>query len=151
LKNSFSRKDNHRKSLIRNLVTSFILYEEIKTTKPKSKEVKSTFEHLMNIAKKNDLNSKRRILSFVFDKKAALKMFEVLVPRFKKVQSGFIKIYKLGPRKGDASEQVILKLSGGEENIVEKESQDKKEINAQGKIKQSEKKLEKKLEEKTVQ
>lgn len=109
--NSLSRKDNHRRSLLRNLATSLILYEEIKTTKPKGMEVKPIVERLINMAKKNDLNAHRRLLGFLFDKKAVQKTFEVLVPRYAKVKSGFIRIYNLSPRLGDNAAMVVVKLT----------------------------------------
>lgn len=129
---SLSRKDNHRKSLLRNLATSLILYEEIKTTKAKAKEVKPIVEHLISCAKKNDLASRRRLLGYLFDKNATKKMFEVLVPRYKKINSGFITSYLLGKRLGDSATVVILKLK--EEEIVIKPEEKIKEENGNGKI-----------------
>ena len=118
MKNSLSRKDNHRKSLIRNLATSLILYEEIKTTLPKAKEVKSQVEHLLADAQKNNLVSYRKLLSFVYDPKAVLKISEVLVPRYKDQKAGYIKIFRIKPRLGDNASMAILKLIPGKENIV---------------------------------
>ena len=122
--NSLSRKDNHRKSLLRNLATSLILYEEIRTTQAKAKAVKPVVEHLINIAKKQDLSVRRRLLGYLFDKKATKKIFEVLVPRYKKTNSGFVQLYKIGPRLGDNAPIVLLKLT--KPKIIEKEKNDLK-------------------------
>lgn len=108
--NSLSRKKANRTSLIRNLATSLILYERITTSKAKAKELKPVIEHLIVIAKKNDLNSRRKLLGFLFDENAVKKTFEVLVPRYEKLSSGFIKTYNIGRRLGDGSEQTILEL-----------------------------------------
>ena len=107
---SLSRKDNHRKSLLRNLATSLILYEEIKTTETKAKEIKPIVERLIHVAKKNDLVSRRRLLGYLFDENAVNKTYDVLLPRYKKIPSGFVKIYKIGPRLGDSAQMVIIKL-----------------------------------------
>lgn len=112
---SLSRKDNHRKSLVRNLATSLILYEEIETTSAKAKAVKPVVEHLINFAKKNiaknPLIARRRLLSELFDEKAVKKTIEVLVPRYKKIDSGFIKSIKNRKRVGDSAEMTILILT----------------------------------------
>lgn len=110
MEKSLSRKKGHRRSLLRNLATSLILYEEIKTTKAKAKAVKPIVEHLISLAKKNDLNSRRRMLSYFFDKNTTRKMFDILVPRFKNIDSGFVSIYAVGPRLGDSASMVVLKL-----------------------------------------
>jgi len=130
--NSLSRKRDYRNSLMRNLATSLILYEEIKTTQAKAKAVKPIVEHLLQIAKKDNLVARRRLLAYFFDEKAASKVFEVYLPRYKDVKSGFIKLYRIGPRVGDSSEMVILKMGKGKEiekvTVLDKEN---KEPNAQ--------------------
>lgn len=127
---SLSRKIDHRQSLLRNLATSLILYEEIKTTKAKAREVKRIVEKLISRTKKDKspLNARRYLLGYFFDKNATKKMFEVIIPRFKKVDSGFVKIIRLGSRLGDGAEMVVLKIA--EPNKIEstpEESKEKKE------------------------
>lgn len=121
---SLSRKDNHRRSLLRNLATSLILYEEIKTTAAKAKELRPIVEHLLQISKKGDLVAKRQLLAYLTDKNAVKKVFEVLSLRYKKIPSGFVKIYKLGPRLGDNAPIVLIKLTPAKVE-PEKESQEK--------------------------
>jgi large subunit ribosomal protein L17 len=116
---SLSRKNNARKSLIRNMATSLILYERITTTNAKAKELKAVVEHLLYIAKKNDLTSRRQLLSYLFDKKAVSKVIEDLVPRYKKQNTGVVRVYKLNKRKGDGADLVILELQKGEIKLVE--------------------------------
>ena len=133
---SLSRKDNHRQSLLRNLATSLILYEEVRTTKAKAKEIKPIVEHLIQVAKKDDLGSRRRALGFLFDEKATKKIFEVLVPRYKKIQSGFVKIYKIGSRLGDNAQMAIIKLEPAKTAPTpESESRQLKDKNVEEKAK----------------
>lgn len=107
---ALSRKKASRQSLLRNLATSLVLYERIETTEAKAKEVKPVVEHLIAIAKKKDLAAHRRLLGYLFDENATKKVLEVLVPRYSKLQSGFIKSYRKGVRQGDGAMIMILEL-----------------------------------------
>ena len=107
---ALSRKKPYRKSLLRNLATSLVLYERITTTTAKAKETKPIVERLINRSKSGDLAARRRLLAYFFDEKATKKVLEVLVPRYKNKKSGFIRIYKLGTRLGDGAEESILEL-----------------------------------------
>ena len=123
---SFSRKDNHRKSLLRNLITSLVLYEEIKTTQTKAKEVKPLIEKLINkVSKIDKLTARRLLMGYLFDEKATLKVIEVLIPRYKKMKFGFVSIYRLGPRLGDSADLAMIKLAPGKEEITKEISEDK--------------------------
>ena len=117
--NSLSRKRDYRNSLMRNLATSLVLYEEIKTTQAKAKAVIPIVERLLQVAKKTNstdtLFAKRRLLGYLFDENAVEKIFEVYVPRYKNIKSGFIKMYRIGPRVGDSAEIVMLKMVKGKE------------------------------------
>lgn len=108
---SLSRKKAHRTSTLRNLATSLILYERITTTTAKAKEVKPIVEHLINYAKKNDLNGRRKLLSYLFDENATKKVMEDLIVRYKDIPSGFIRTYKAGTRLGDNAEVTIIELA----------------------------------------
>ncbi|AKM82744.1 TPA: 50S ribosomal protein L17 [Candidatus Berkelbacteria bacterium] len=124
---ALSRKKASRESLLRNLATSLVLYERIETTEAKAKEVKPVVEHLIALAKKNDLAARRRLLGYFFDKNATKKVLEVLVPRFANLQSGFIKSYRKGVRLGDGAMIMILELRKSE---IKEEI---KELNTEGK------------------
>jgi len=112
---ALSRKNANRKSLLRNLATSLILFEKIKTTTAKSKEVKPIVEHLISIAKANDLAARRMLLAYLFDENAVKKTFDELVPRYKNINSGFIRTFKLVPRLGDGAELTLMELVKVEE------------------------------------
>jgi len=96
-----------------------VLYEEIKTTQAKAKALKPVVERLIVLAKRNDLTARRRLDGFFFDKNATKKILEVLVPRYKKIKSGFIKTFRLAPRVGDNAQMILMQLSGGQEEIKE--------------------------------
>ncbi len=130
--NALSRKKDYLNNLLRNLATSLILYEEIKTTKAKAKAVKPLVERLIIIAQKNDLNARRRMKAELFDMNAVKKMFEVIGPRYKALKngrSGFIKTYHLGPRLGDGAEMFLMRLKSVQEKEITKpkEAENEKE------------------------
>ncbi|MFH1749372.1 MAG: 50S ribosomal protein L17 [bacterium] len=111
LNKKLGRKKGARNMLIRNLVTSLILHERIKTTEAKAKVLKSKVEKLMSIARRlNKLVSKRYLNGYLLDKNAAKKVFEVLVPEFKDRKSGLVRILQLGPRAGDSAKMVFIEL-----------------------------------------
>ena len=125
---ALSRKTANRKSTLRNLATSLILFEKITTTTAKAKELKPIVEHLINSARPGDLTGRRKLLAYLFDENAVKKTIDVLLPRYKNVPTGFIHSYRIGPRLGDAADMMILELQKGKETTVKVE--DKKEENA---------------------
>ena len=129
--NSLSRKKDYRRSLLRNLATSLILYEEIKTTQAKAKAVKPFVEHLLQVAKKNNLIAKRRLMAYLFDENAVKKVFEVYVPRYKNIKSGYIKLYRLGTRLGDSSEMVMIRMEKVKEEAPVLTKKEDRDLNAQ--------------------
>lgn len=105
-----SRKRGHRRELIKNLVTSLILYEKIITTLAKARVIKAEAEKILRIGKRGDLHSRRLILSRLNSKLAAAKVFEDLNGQFKHRKSGFARIIKINNRRGDNSSQAIVEL-----------------------------------------
>lgn len=107
-----SRKNKHRTQTIRNVAQSLILYEKIKTTEAKAKEVRSLVEKSINIGKKNDLTSRRKLLSIYFHNKNIVdKIVNEVSPRFSNSNSGYIRIVKSNCRVGDNSPTCIMILS----------------------------------------
>lgn len=104
------RKKAPREAMLRNMATSLIIYEKIKTTKAKAKAVKPLAEKMITISKKNDLTSRRRLLETLYHKKAVSKALEVIGPRYKDRKGGYTRIINLGVRKGDGAEMVQLEL-----------------------------------------
>jgi len=107
---SLSRKKDYRKSTFRNMATSLILFERITTTTAKAKELKPIVEHLINSARPGDLTGRRKLLAYLFDENAVNKTIDELLPRYANTPTGFIKTYKVGIRKGDGADQMIVEL-----------------------------------------
>lgn len=102
---------DHRGLLLRNLATSVILFEKVKTTDAKAKQVRPIVESLITKAKTCDEQSAIRLIgAIVLDKNASKKLLEVLKPRYAKRSGGYTRIVKLGMRKGDAANMVSLQL-----------------------------------------
>ncbi len=99
-----------RKALLANLAQSVILYEKVRTTEAKAKEVRSLVERLITVGKKATLASRRALISKLPTELAAKKVLEVLGPRYEKRAGGYTRIVKNGPRQGDAAKMVIIEL-----------------------------------------
>ena len=104
----FGRSMEHRKMLMKSLVTNLILAESIKTTLPKAKEARKDAEKMVTIAKKGDLAARRLAASRLVQPAAVQKLFAEIAPAMKDRQGGYTRIVKLGARKGDAAEMCIL-------------------------------------------
>ena len=106
-----SRDSAHRKALLMNLSKQIIEHERITTTQAKAKAVKPEIERLITLAKRGDLHARRQALSTLSqDKFAVHKLFADLAPRYAERPGGYTRILKLGPRRSDATEMVLLEL-----------------------------------------
>jgi large subunit ribosomal protein L17 len=108
------RPVDSRNALLRNLATSVILEERIITTGPKAKAVKPLVEKLITLAKADTLHSRRQAAAVLFTPASVKKLFDTLGTRFGQRNGGYTRITRLGPRKGDGAEQVMLELVGSE-------------------------------------
>ena len=104
-----SRDRNQRKALLKNLATSFLLHESIKTTEAKAKELSRFIEPFITKAKRNTLSNQRFLAKF-FSKEIVKKLIDEIVPRYKDRKGGYTRIIKLGPRKSDSAEMAIIEL-----------------------------------------
>ena len=124
--NRLSRKTGHRKSLIRNMVTSLLKYERIKTTKAKAKAVKRFAEKMITRAKTDTVHNRRIIAKSLWEKGVLAKLFKEIGPRFKDRPGGYTRIIRIGQRFGDAAEMVFLELVDRPEPKEKKAKQEKK-------------------------
>ena len=108
------RDGGARKALLRNLATSVIDVERIITTVPKAKAVKPLVEHLITLAKRDTLHSRRQAAAVLMTPASVKKLFDTLGTRFGQRAGGYTRIVRLGPRKGDGAEQAMLELVGSE-------------------------------------
>lgn len=105
------RKRDQRDLLIRSLATSVILYESIVTSPAKARMVQGTIDRLITIAKSEDkLTARRRLMAYLLDEKAVVKLLDELVGRYPDRVSGYTRRLRLSPRTGDAGGQVVLQL-----------------------------------------
>ena len=110
---------SHRKAMFRNMTTSLLEHERIKTTVPKAKAIRGLVDHVITLAKREDLHARRQVLAIVNDKKVVAKLFDKLASRYSDRQSGFTRIYKLGIRRGDCAPMAIIELVDAELAPVE--------------------------------
>ena len=106
-----SRSASHRKSLLMNLSKEVIEHERITTSETKAKAVKPELEKLITLAKRGDLHARRQALATLGqDKFVVHKLFEEIGPRYVARSGGYTRILKLGPRRSDSTEMVLLEL-----------------------------------------
>jgi large subunit ribosomal protein L17 len=104
------RPTDQRMLMLRNLVTSLLDKGKIVTTITRAKETRSLAEQMITLAKKGDLHSRRMALSFVTDETVVKNLFDNIGPKYADREGGYTRIVKIGPRRGDAAEMVILEL-----------------------------------------
>ena len=125
----FGRSMEHRKMLMRSLVTNLILAESIKTTLPKAKEARKDADKIVTVAKKGDLAARRLAASRLVEPAAVKKLFEKIAPAMKDRKGGYTRIVKLGTRRGDAAEMCILQwVTAAEAAAPEAEKEPAKEV-----------------------
>jgi large subunit ribosomal protein L17 len=118
------RVTEHRLALLRNQAIALLRHERIETTMPKAKELRPFVERLITVAKRGvagntdanalALNARRMVLSEIPDKDVVGKLFETLVPRFAERPGGYIRILRVGHRRGDSAEVAQIELVGSE-------------------------------------
>jgi len=104
----------HRRALLRNLVTSILEKERMRTTLTKAKAARPLTEKMITLAKKDTLHTRRQALRFIFKKDIVKKLFEEIGPRFSERPGGYTRIVKLGPRAGDGADMAMIELIGSE-------------------------------------
>ena len=105
-----NRTHEHRKALFANMAGSLIEHEQIKTTLPKAKELKRVVEKLVTLGKRGDLHARRQAASRLKQDMHVAKLFEVLGPRYKDRQGGYVRVLKAGFRYGDMAPMAIIEF-----------------------------------------
>jgi len=109
-----SRNTSHRRSLLRNLVTSLILEERIETTVPKAKAARGIAEEMITLGKRGDLHARRQAAAYCMTAAAVKKLFEDVAKRYASRTGGYTRIIRTGWRKGDGADTAVLELIGTE-------------------------------------
>lgn len=104
------RPTDQRKAMLRNLVTSFLKHGKIETTETRAKETRNIAEKMITLAKRGDLHARRQVLAFVTEETVVADLFENIAPKYAERNGGYTRMYKVGPRRGDGAEIVILEL-----------------------------------------
>ncbi|MDD4271806.1 MAG: 50S ribosomal protein L17 [Patescibacteria group bacterium] len=104
------RKKAPRELMLRNLASSIIIYEKVKTTEAKAKTVKPLLEKIITASTKGDLASRRKLISLLPQPMAVKKAMEILAVKYKDRRGGYLRITKLGKRLGDNASMVQIEL-----------------------------------------
>jgi len=107
-----SRSSKHRKALLRNLATELFRHNRIKTTEARAKSVQPIAERLITLAKRGDLHARRLAARDLYDPMVLKKLFDEIAPAIEAPSGGYTRIYKLGPRQGDAANIALIELIG---------------------------------------
>ena len=103
------RKHGHRELMLRNLTSELIKNGKIQTTEARAKELRKTAEKMITLAKRGDLHARRQAAQYLTTPEIVQQLFEI-APKYAQFNGGYTRIYKLGPRRGDASMMVQIEL-----------------------------------------
>jgi large subunit ribosomal protein L17 len=106
----FNRTVAHRKAMFSNLSAALITHEQIVTTLQKAKDLRPVVEKLVTLGKRGDLHARRLAIAQMRDVDAAKKLFDVLGPRYKSRNGGYLRIMKAGFRHGDNAAVAVIEF-----------------------------------------
>jgi large subunit ribosomal protein L17 len=104
------RSTSHRKALFRSLTTELFRHDRIKTTEAKAKTIQPIAEKLITLARRGDLQARRQAARDITDPEILQKLFDEIGPRMQDREGGYTRIFKLGPRRGDAAKMALIEL-----------------------------------------
>jgi large subunit ribosomal protein L17 len=105
-----NRTHEHRKALWANMAGSLIEHEQIKTTLPKAKDLRRIVEKLITLGKRGDLHARRQAAAQLKQDIHVAKLFDILGPRYKDRQGGYVRVLKAGFRYGDMAPMAIIEF-----------------------------------------
>ena len=126
-----NRTTSHRQAMFRNMVTSLLKHERIRTTDVKAKELRRWADKIITLAKRGDLHARRQVLAIVREKDVAHKLFAEAQERFGNINGGYTRIVKIGVRAGDAAPISLVELI----SLTEKTPKGKKKAKGEDKKK----------------
>ena len=104
------RATDHRKAMLRAMVTYLLENGKIETTVTRAMEVGPIAEKMITLGKKNTLHSRRRALAYITKEDVVKKLFDEIAPNYEERHGGYTRIIKTGPRRGDAAEMAVIEL-----------------------------------------
>ena len=105
-----NRTSSHRLAMLRNMMVSILRHEAIKTTLPKSKELRKVVEPMITLSKTDTLANRRLAFSRLRDREIVTKLFTELGPRYAARNGGYTRILKMGFRQGDNAPMAFMEL-----------------------------------------
>ena len=106
-----NRTSAHRKALFRNLVTSLIEHEQVRTTDAKAKELRRIADRMITLGKRGSLHARRQALAYIRRRSVVSKLFDEVAARFKERPGGYTRVVKIGHRHGDAAHMSVIELT----------------------------------------
>lgn len=101
---------SHERKILANLTSDLIIHGKVITTLSKAKAVRPYAEKMITKARSGELHAKRMVLKDITNREAVVKLFDDVAPRYAGRAGGYTRITKLGPRRGDATEEAIIEL-----------------------------------------
>jgi len=123
----------HRWALFRNLLTGLFTHERITTTSAKAKAVRPLADHLVTLAKEDNLHARRQALTLVPDTTVVRRLFDTVAARYGDRRGGYTRIVPIGTRRGDGAPLAILELVDRPETPKPKADKGKKSAEPKGK------------------
>ncbi len=111
-----NRTASHRKAMFANMATALIKHEQIVTTLPKAKELRSVVDKLITLGKRGDLHARRLVIARLRDKDMAAKLFDTIGPRYQDRPGGYTRVLKAGFRYGDSAPLAVIELVDRDES-----------------------------------
>ena len=109
-KRRFNRTAEHRQAMFANMSQALIKHEQIITTLPKAKDLRPVVEKLVTLGKKGDLHARRILIARLKDEDLTKKLIDVIGPRYKERNGGYLRIMKAGFRKGDNAAMAVIEF-----------------------------------------
>jgi len=131
-----NRTSEHRKALIKNMLSSLIKYEQITTTLPKAKVLKPQADKIITLGKKESLQNTKRLITKLQNAKLASKVIKTLSKRYEKRKGGYTRIIKSGFRYGDNAPMAVIEFV---DRDIEAKKVDRKKIDTSKKPKEEKK------------
>ena len=104
------RATDSRNAMLRAMVTYLFENGKIETTVTRAKEVRPLAEKMITLGKKGDLAAKRAAMTFITKEDVVKKVFDELAPKYAERNGGYVRITRIGPRRGDGAEMAIIEL-----------------------------------------
>jgi len=104
------KSPSHQRKILANLTSELIVHEQITTTQAKAKVLRPYAEKLITKARRGDLHARRTVLKKITNNEVVTKLFDDVAPRYIDRPGGYLRITKLGPRRGDGAEMAKVEL-----------------------------------------